>query len=346
MGIENRDYYREVPSDAGEDFLLGGGAVPACKWLIIATVLVFLCQIFLTRPWGPADFAPMFEGREKALDQLSPDEFRLLGLGRPAPSLVEDWLVLDANKVLRQGQVWRVLTHAFCHDRSFPWRLVVNMLFLYWFGAALERMLGSREFLLFYLSAVGVTGATYLILDYSNPGSGVAWGATGAVLGTAVLYALHHPHDTVRVFWVQPVDVRALIFIYVVLDLLPLLTTLGRLQPAYAMGGALANAAHLGGFAFGLLYWRGDWRLESIGVRLFGGGTQASQPRSGSKQSRRTQPAKTRPAVSTQTSKGNLSDELDRILEKLHAEGEDSLTDVERETLSQASQHFRRRGDG
>ncbi|MEJ7592994.1 MAG: rhomboid family intramembrane serine protease [Planctomycetaceae bacterium] len=64
----------------------------------------------------------------------------------PRISIVQDWLELDTNKV-RQGQVWRILTSAFCHDRHGLLHILFNMLGLIWFGIALEYMYGEREFL-------------------------------------------------------------------------------------------------------------------------------------------------------------------------------------------------------
>src|SRR5262249_39604855 len=79
-------------------------------------------------------------------------------------SLVQEWAELDTRKLLH-GQVWRLLTHAFCHERFGVFHILFNMLFLYWWGCTIESMYGTREFLAFYLTAAVVAGLAFVGLD-------------------------------------------------------------------------------------------------------------------------------------------------------------------------------------
>ncbi|HEX5105070.1 MAG TPA: rhomboid family intramembrane serine protease, partial [Pirellulaceae bacterium] len=175
MGLENRDYYRESDYTRA---LLGCGLEyfsPVVKWLIIANVAVFLAQIFITRPMTLDDWKAQIEeyprevresmlkameaaqkqreqekngdsGGEFTIDEPLPEEWEYeeMLFGGQQISTVQEWLELDSRKVLR-GQVWRVLTYAFCHERSGVWHILFNMLGLYWFGVTLESMYGQRE---------------------------------------------------------------------------------------------------------------------------------------------------------------------------------------------------------
>ena len=76
---------------------------------------------------------------------------------------VTSLLELDPESVLG-GQVWRLVTYGFCHDPHSPLHILFNMLFVLWFGATLERMYGTREFVLFYLAAVVISGVAFLAL--------------------------------------------------------------------------------------------------------------------------------------------------------------------------------------
>ena len=103
-----------------------------------------------------------------------------------------------------QGQVWRLLTHAFCHDRYGVFHILFNMLFLYWFGCTLESMYGSREFLLFYLAAAVFAGLAFVGLDLYTGSRIPGIGASGAVMAVTMLYAMHFPRDTDFCFLAHP----------------------------------------------------------------------------------------------------------------------------------------------
>ena len=53
-------------------------------------------------------------------------------------SVVEKWFQMETGKVL-DGQVWRLLTSAFFHDRFSLFHILFNMLFLFWFSHALSQ---------------------------------------------------------------------------------------------------------------------------------------------------------------------------------------------------------------
>ena len=152
----------------------------------------------------------------------------------------------------------------FCHDRFGVWHILFNMLFLYWFGRMLEPLYGSREFLLFYLTAAVVASLCYVGLDLFTRHSVPAIGASVAAMAVVVLYAIHHPREKIYVFMMIPIEIRWLVALYIIIDLHPvLLALLG--TPMYT---GVANAAHLGGAAFGFLYWRYHLRLEDAWDRM------------------------------------------------------------------------------
>ncbi len=337
MGLYDRDYYR-----AG---VTGQEIPPVCKWLIIATVVVFLLQIFITRPMRPEDLrwpygppiAPGPDSGERPAPDTDQDEphrdmpdLALL----PRVSLVEEWLQLDPNEVLRHGQVWRLVTCAFCHDRFGVWHILINMLFLYWFGRMLEPLYGSREFLLFYLAAAVVSSLSYIGLDLFTHESAPAIGASGAVMAVVVLYAIHHPRERIYVFMMIPVEIRWLVLLYVVYDLHPVLLALSG-SPVQT---GVAHAAHLGGAAFGFVYWRHHLRLEDWLDRV--------------RQWRKLRPLRLRPRLrvyrpseppSEAAPREDLEGLVDKILAKIHEEGQSSLTEVERELLRMAGERYRKR---
>ena len=323
MGISNRDYIRE-PSYGGEGGGFGGGGgssfgggadrAPICKRLIIATIIVFVLQLVVTRSVSEAQ-------QQAALRDSAP------------VSVVGEWFNLDPRATVFQGQIWRLLTHAFCHSQGEVMHIVMNMLLLWWFGSVLEQMYGSREFLFFYLTAAVIAGLVYLGLALTMGDMTPAIGASGAVMAVLMLYAIHFPRRKLYMFFVIPVEIRWLVAFYVVYDLYPVLKELG----GGHVGDGIAHSAHLGGLAFGYLYHKQHWRLDGLWNRLFSGGVFSRGTRRGGM-------FKSKPKVRLhQPREETLGDQVDTILAKISREGEESLTSEERDILTRASREIRDR---
>jgi membrane associated rhomboid family serine protease len=304
MGIYSRDYVRD---DYGRPRFGGDGVGRVCKTIIIVTVVVFLAQSFI-----------------KPSREL-PD-------GRIVPvSVVTETLELKPLSFLH-GQVWRVVTYAFCHSiyESFPWHLLFNMLFVWWFGKTLESIYGSREFLFFYLAAAVVSGLAFVGLGLAMRDVAPAVGASGAVMAIVMVYAMYYPRQRIYIWGVIPIEIRWLVAAYVFFDLLPVLQALA--------GGAgrdnVAHSAHLGGLAFGFLYKKYNWRLS----QFFSGVSLPNWRRMvGPRRKFRIY----KPTSSEHDT--DLGAKVDAVLEKISREGEQSLSDREREILKTASQRYKNR---
>ncbi len=368
MGIENRDYTREgdytgTLAGWGLDYIS-----PVVKWLIAANVIVFLLQIFLTRETTPADIQQQWDqlppqmkaiyrqadeqqaqyersmrrpsADDKSTDEPSsqspvaaadksnvPPESFAEGLAYERVCLVNEWLELKTSKVIR-GQVWRLVTAAFLHDRGGVFHILFNMLALFWFGVTLEAMLGGREFLLFYLAGAIAASLAHVGLDLYLGSNVPAVGASGAVMAVLMFYAIHYPRNTIRLFWFFPLEVRWVVLLYVLFDLHPVLRALAG-DPNYHDG--VAHAAHLGGLGFGFVYWKLGLNLERFWDRLPRwrmGSAGIGRPRVANRQ---------------RSAQRQLDDEVDAILAKISESGETSLTDQQRRILKQASERYKRK---
>lgn len=345
MGISNRDYYH-APSSVGE--WGSPGLTPAVKLILAVTAAVFVLQLVVVRDDRTPPLARLRRAdpevdrlvREaeadpearKALERRHPELVRLMDADPDDPlaparkvSIVQEGLELDTAKVVRTGQVWRLVTCALCHDRYGIFHIVVNMFFLIWFGCTLERMYGTREFVLFYAAAAVTASLAFVALDLYTGSKVPAVGASGAVFGVVMLYVMHFPHETFSIFWVQ-IELRWLILIYVLWDLHPVVLALAGDR---AVSG-VAHAAHLGGLAFGYLYARSSWRIEAVLDRFPGLRARAARPR--------------RPAPGPSPAGDPDADRVDELLAKISQSGADSLSDDDREFLKRASLRRRRAG--
>ncbi|MCA9121927.1 MAG: rhomboid family intramembrane serine protease [Planctomycetaceae bacterium] len=271
------------------------------------------------------------EMRERAQEQLRENMFRYM----PRVSILQEYWELDSEKI-KQGQLWRLITAGFCHDRTGVWHLLFNMLFLYWFGKRLERVYGSAEFTAFYFAALLTSSLSYIALDlYTNKGI-PAIGASGAVWGVVALYALLYPYERIYIYFLFPVEIRWLVLLYFILDLHPVLLALsGENQFT-----GVAHAAHIGGAIFGFVYWNQGWQLMPVVNHL-----KSSLPtlHSASRSYDASPEVIKMPSKNDRADSTNSSaDRMDEILAKITRQGRESLTDEELEFLEETSRQIRK----
>lgn len=160
-----------------------------------------------------------------------------------------DWLPQEFGlkpALVQAGEVWRLFTYQFLHGSTF--HLALNMFALWMFGSELAQRWGTSFFLRYYfLCAVG--GGIFFTL--ARLGTWIpSVGASGAIYGILMAYAMWFPNRQVYLYFVLPIRVRYLIIFLILLE-----TT----QAIQASGTGIAHAAHLGGMGFGYAYlrWKG-----------------------------------------------------------------------------------------
>lgn len=236
--------------------------------------------------------------------------------------VVTEWLALDLAAVVPGLQIWRLVTYGFCHG-SFE-HILFNMFALWIFGRHLEPVYGAREFLAFYLTGVIVSGLAHLIYQAASGSPAGALGASGGVMAVVFLTAALYPRMQILFMFVIPMELRVLAALYAAADLLG----------AFGGGSGVAHMAHLGGAAFGLLYWKFNWRLTGRwhGLKL------PRRPRW-----RRQRHVKLYEPPTAPPTPEDLEQRVDRVLQKIHDQGEASLTEDERALLREASRRYKSR---
>ena len=149
-------------------------------------------------------------------------------------------------------EIWRLFTYQFLHGGV--WHLAINMLMLWMFGSELEQRWGRRFFLRYYLLCAVGGGLTYAGVRYGTWIPSV--GASGAIYGILMAYAMWFPNRIVLLAFLFPLRVRHVIVFLILVELL---------QAIEATGAGIAYAAHLGGMAFGYVYLRW-WGSGGLGM--------------------------------------------------------------------------------
>lgn len=134
---------------------------------------------------------------------------------------------------------------------------------LFGFAAVLENVLGPRRFLRFYLSAGVLASVSHCLVSAFLIGEPqlAALGASGAVSGVILLFALMFPEEKILLLGIIPMPALTAAVLFVGLDLWGLL--------AQTKGGTLpiGHGAHLGGAIYGLIYYFVSIR-KGKGLRL------------------------------------------------------------------------------
>ncbi len=300
MGIENREYLRDEYDDTAGSFRRPSSK-PMTIILVVVTVAVFVLQLMTTT--GPKG---------------------------ASTSLVQEWLALNFEDVMTRGQIWRLLTYAFCHDQNNLLHIVFNMMVLYSIGGVLRQLLGDREFLWFYLVAAVFAGMCSMVFYRLVNIPAQIIGASGATMGVFCLVALHYPRQKVLLMGIIPIEFRWLLAAFVAIDTLPMISQVTAALQNRQAASQVANSAHIGGLIFGFLYFRWNMRITRWWDQF--AGRIATRRRRG----------KLRVFTEAPEPESNLSSQVDAILEKISREGEASLTARERKILAQASKQYRK----
>lgn len=152
--------------------------------------------------------------------------------------------------VVGQLRVWQLVTYMFLHGGLF--HILFNMLALWMFGTELERVWGTRYFLKFYF-VTGIGAAALTVLFSMLPFGfarqvyySIVIGASGAVYGLLLAYALYFPNRPIYMYLVFPIPARIFVLILGAIELLS----------SVSAPGGVANATHLGGLLIGYVFLR------------------------------------------------------------------------------------------
>lgn len=205
-------------------------------------------------------------------------------------------------------QPWRWITYQYLHGSG--GHLFFNMLTAYFFVPVLEGMWGWKKTLAFYTAGGVASGVVYGLMTLVYPSFGLI-GASGSLLSILGAVAVIAPDMKVLAMMVVPMTMRTMAILFAVLYLF---TVVGDRN--------MSDAAHLGGMAFGAAFVFFGRHFRPL----------VERQRSGWAQRR-----KRREVESEQ----NEQETIDRILQKVHEKGMNSLTGAEKKALKRATERQR-----
>jgi membrane associated rhomboid family serine protease len=293
---------------------------PVIKNLIIINGIVFFIQILL--------------------------EKLTLG-GIPFWYILNKWFALnpisgyDLNNQPFNFQIWQLVTYQFMHSTSGFSHILFNMFGLWMFGSSIEDIMGSKKFLIFYLLAGVSAGLLHLFLSPILGGlQAITIGASGAVYGVLIAYALFFPDNLIYLYFFIPVKAKYFIGFLVVIEFLAV----------NSANDNVAHLAHLGGALFGFLFIYFD-KNSNVGIKnLFNKNYYFKQNNSKSIFSNPfSKPKSTKKNAEYAdfydlNSKDEIQvtqKEIDEILDKISQSGYQNLTEQEKKILFEASKKMK-----
>lgn len=258
------------------------------RWIILSTVGVFVLQALIAVVFG-ADVAHW----------------------------VNQTFGILQNVGVTLTEPWRMVTYMLLHAGGF--HILFNLLWLWWMGQAVENTLGTRNFLIIYLGS-GIGGALVNALVALAFGSATALptiGASGAVFGVMVAFAMLYPTAPIMLLLLPPIQARYVVAGLIALDILFL-----------TANDNVARVVHLGGAASGWVLMRyystgGMDRLAS----LFSRWKSARGPKN----------KRMRSVVDATIIEEIDQSEIDHILDKIAQKGYSSLSAEENKRLFDSS---------
>ncbi len=315
MGLGDRDYYR--PGGFGGFSFLP----PVIKKLLIINGIVFFIQILAQ--------SMRFGG--------IPGELYLNKFFALVPLSGIDYSMGNGDTFSMIFLPWQLITYQFMHGGF--WHIAMNMFILWMFGMEIENYWGSKKFLIFYLLAGVVGGLLHLVASPFVSGGAPTIGASGAVYGVMVAFAMFFPDRYIYIYFLLPVKAKYLVVILMVFEFMSVESM-----------DLVAHLVHIGGAASAVIFILLDRKYHFNFDRLFSGAAKSSSSSSGSdfnfKQTFR-RPFKKEGGVeeakfyeiNSQSKSDEAIDqgEIDRILDKISQSGYQNLTEKEKRILFEAS---------
>ena len=257
-------------------FGFGGPLTPAIKNLIFANGIIFLMQF----------------------------------LNQSLNGFILNLFALQPYQVIFEFKIWQVVSYMFLHGDLM--HILFNMFFLWMFGSEIEMEWGTRQFLKYYFIC-GIGAGLLMII--TSPGA-FTIGASGAVYGIMVAYAIRNPDRPIYLYFLFPIKVKYFIGFMAIVSFLSTMN---------ASSDGIAHAAHLGGMVIGFIYlkyWHKIYSLKNIFQ----------------------QPGRKQKLNRTQVDDEKVDyyrRKIDELLDKINRVGYLKLSDDEKELLEEGSKYLR-----
>ena len=163
----------------------------------------------------------------------------------PCSLTICEYIALSPANILAGKYLWTFLTSMFMHGNFF--HLFANMISLMFVGSFVQKILGAKRYLYFYLISGLFAGLLFVLsgLVFSTDLNTYAVGASGALFGLIGVLMLLTPNQPVYLMFI-PIPIKMKYAAPGMLIVLWLISIAGNVP--------IGNMTHLGGLISGLVY--------------------------------------------------------------------------------------------
>ena len=162
------------------------------------------------------------------------------------PNLI-GYFSLNVIAVIKGKMFWQFFTYMFMHDPNGISHLLFNMLGIFFFGISVEKIMGSKEFLLLYFSS-GIFCGLFSFAIYYFTGAYFVFllGSSGALFSFLFSFAVFRPKDKIYIWGILPVPAPILVAAYTGIELA---------SHFFNIKTGIAHMTHLAGFLYAWIYF-------------------------------------------------------------------------------------------
>lgn len=156
-----------------------------------------------------------------------------------------DYVAIKPSNILQGKYLWTFVTSMFMHGSFF--HIFANMFSLFFIGSLIEKILGAKRYLYFYMLSGLLAGVFFVFLSLIFPAdfNTFAVGASGALFGVVGLLVLLTPNLPVFIMFI-PIPIKMKYAGPGILVALWLISIAGNVP--------IGNTAHFGGLIVGVAY--------------------------------------------------------------------------------------------
>ncbi|MFB0526323.1 MAG: rhomboid family intramembrane serine protease [bacterium] len=214
-------------------------------------------------------------------------------------------------RVVKSLWLWQIITHMFLHGGLF--HLLINLFVLWMFGKPIEREWGTSSFLKYYFTC-GLGASIFILITSLNSRIPVV-GASGAIYGILVAFAMLYPDSIIYLYFLFPIKAKHFAV------LIGAVAFLGGISGG---GSNIAHFGHLGGLLVGYVYLKFPlWKYRFHPERLI---TFLRLPKISLRRRKK-----------YQTKSYEIEQRVNQILDKILLQGVDSLTAEEKRIMDEYS---------
>ena len=171
------------------------------------------------------------------------------------PSL-RAYLSLNTVLIIRGRMYWQFISYMFVHASLM--HLLGNMLGLVFFGTAVERSLGTKQFLILYFAS-GLASGMLSFAVYAAAGMSRVFllGASGAVYAVLLVFSVLFPRALIYLWGILPIPAPILVSIFALIEIFSQL---------FGADSGIAHTTHLFGFAAAWIYVRIRMKKSPLGL--------------------------------------------------------------------------------